>query len=189
MMQMPRATSDGSRLEALELLAVDARATPLAADTLALSDRVRDGLFYVACVGQFKRGKSTLLNALVGQPLLPVGVVPVTAVVTVVRHGERLAARVRFAAGGWQEVATGNLAQFVTEEQNPENRKGVAAVEVFVPSELLASGMCLVDTLGVDSVFVGNTEGSQAVEQEIARINTLSDRFTALSLERKGSNP
>jgi hypothetical protein len=116
----------------------------------------------VACVGQFKRGKSTLLNALVGQPVLPVGVVPVTAVVTVVRHGERLAARVRFAASGWQDVATGDLEQFVTEEQNPENRKGVAAVEVFVPSELLASGMCLVDTPGIGSVFVGNTEATRA---------------------------
>ena len=152
----------GSRLEAVERLAAEAGAAHLATDVRALSDRVRDGLFYVACVGQFKRGKSTLLNALVGESVLPVGVVPVTAVVTVVRHGERRSARVRFAAGGWQEIATADLAQFVTEEQNPENGKGVAAVEVFVPSELLASGMCLVDTPGIGSVFVGNTEATRA---------------------------
>ncbi|MBN2405166.1 MAG: dynamin family protein [Coriobacteriia bacterium] len=87
-----------------------------------------------------------------GESVLPVGVLPVTAVVTLVRHGERRSARVRFAAGGWQEIATGDLAQFVTEEHNPENDKGVAAIEVFVPSELLASWMCLIDTPGIGLV-------------------------------------
>jgi Dynamin family len=50
----------------------------------------------------------------------------------------------------------------VTEEENPENEKGVAAVEVFLPSHLLASGMCLVDTPGLGSVFAGNTAVTQA---------------------------
>jgi GTP-binding protein EngB required for normal cell division len=153
---------DGFRLEAVKRLATEAGAAHLANEARALSDRVRDGLFYVACVGQFKRGKSTLLNALVGHPVLPVGVVPVTAVVTVVRYGERLSARVRIAEGGWQEIAPNELARYVTEDQNPENRAGVVAVEVFVPSELLASGMCLVDTPGIGSVFAGNTEATRS---------------------------
>jgi putative ribosome biogenesis GTPase RsgA len=162
MMEMPLARPDGSRLESIERLAAETGAPHLAIEARALSDRVRDGLFYVACVGQFKRGKSTLLNALVGEPVLPVGVVPVTAVVTVLRHGERRAGRVRFAAGGWQDIATSDLAQYVTEEHNPENSKGIAAVEVLVPGALLASGMCLVDTPGIGSVFVGNTEATRA---------------------------
>lgn len=159
---MSVASTDGSRLEAVERLATEAGASHLAVEARALSDRIRDGLFYVACVGQFKRGKSTLLNALVGHPVLPVGVVPVTAVVTVLRYGERLSARVRYTAGGWREIAMTDLARYVTEDHNPENRAGVAAVEVFVPSELLASGMGLVDTPGVGSVFVGNTEATRS---------------------------
>jgi len=154
--------TNGSRLEAMAHLAVEADAAHLAAEAEALSERVREGRFYVACVGQFKRGKSTLLNALVGEQVLPTGVVPVTAVVTVVRHGDREGARVRFAAGGWQEIPPADLAQFVAEEQNPENRKGVTAVEVLVPHPLLASGMCLVDTPGIGSVFEGNTEATRA---------------------------
>jgi hypothetical protein len=55
-----------------------------------LAERLRDGRFHVVCVGQFKRGRSTLINALVGEDALPTGVVPVTSVVTVLRHGERL---------------------------------------------------------------------------------------------------
>src|SRR5580704_6396651 len=55
----------------------------LAADARSVAERVSDGRFYVACIGQFKRGKSSLLNALVGYQVLPTGVVPVTAVPTI----------------------------------------------------------------------------------------------------------
>ena len=55
-----------------------------------------------------------------------------------------------------------DLEQYVSEEHNPENVKGVAGAEVFVPSPLLATGMCLVDTPGLGSVFSGNTAATQA---------------------------
>jgi hypothetical protein len=145
------------RLLALARLAGDAGAEGVAAEARSLAERVVEGRFYVACLGQFKRGKSSLLNALVGVPLLPVGVVPVTSVVTVVRFGERNAARVRFSDGHEQEIGVDDLAGFVSEEGNPSNRQAVAVVELFVPSLLLKSGMCLVDTPGLGSVFEGNS--------------------------------
>ena len=83
----------------------------------------------MACVGQFKRGKSTLLNALVGQSVLPVGVVPVTAVVTVLRFGDPLRARVRLHSGEWKDIDPARVREFVSESENPENAKGVAAVD------------------------------------------------------------
>ena len=129
----------------------------LPSEAAALAERLSEGRFYVACVGQFKRGKSTLLNALVGQPVLPTGVIPVTTVVTVLRHGPRRAARVRLRDGSWREIDPADVSGYVTEAENPENLKGVEAVEVFVPSPLLATGMCLVDTPGLGSVFSGST--------------------------------
>ncbi len=151
-----------SALHALAGLALEAGAEDVAADAAALAERVREGRFHVAVVGQFKRGKSTLVNALVGDAVLPSGVVPVTAIVTVVRHGPRRLARVRLGDGGWREVDPSDLAAFVSEEGNPGNAKGVAGVEVFVPSPLLASGMCLVDTPGLGSVFAGGTAATRA---------------------------
>ena len=53
------------------------------------------------------------------------------------------------------------MPQYVSEELNPENQKRVEGVEAFLPSALLASGMCLVDTPGIGSVFSGNTEATQ----------------------------
>jgi hypothetical protein len=129
----------------------------IAADLQQLVARVSEGRFYVACIGQFKRGKSTLLDALVGEPVLPTGVVPVTAVPTVLRFGEQHSARV-LVGSRWQTIRPEDLAQYVSEDLNPENRKCVEGVEVFLPSPLLAHGMCLVDTPGIGSVFAGNTE-------------------------------
>ncbi len=128
-------------------------ATTIAREAESLADRIAGGRFYVACVGQFKRGKSTLINALVGEAVLPAGVVPVTSAVTVVRYGARRAARVQGSDGRWRAIDCSELAGFVTEEHNPDNRKGVTGVEVFLPAPLLASGMCLVDTPGLGSVF------------------------------------
>jgi predicted GTPase len=132
-----------------------------------LAERLREGRFYVACIGQFKRGKSTLLNALVGDSVLPTGVVPITTVPTVLRYGEKRTARVRFQAGIWTDLAIEELMQYVSEEHNPENAKGVAGVEVFVPSPLLADGMCLVDTPGLGSIFAGNTASTHAFVPQI----------------------
>ncbi|MGA8267891.1 MAG: dynamin family protein, partial [Candidatus Acidiferrales bacterium] len=82
-------------------LADDFGAAHIADTARSLAVRVSEGRFYVACVGQFKRGKSTLLNALLGSQLLPTGVVPVTSVPTIIRFGERLAARVRLQNASW----------------------------------------------------------------------------------------
>jgi GTP-binding protein EngB required for normal cell division len=131
-------------------------------EATALAQRTAEGRFYVACVGQFKRGKSTLLNALLGDRLLPTGVLPLTTVPTIVRYGSSRRARVRFEGGTWTDIAPEDLAQYVSEELNPENRKGVVGVEAFSPSPLLAQGMCFVDTPGLGSVFAGNTAATHA---------------------------
>ncbi|PWU20536.1 MAG: hypothetical protein C5B48_12405 [Candidatus Rokuibacteriota bacterium] len=149
-------------LPALVELAEAAGAPAIAAEAQALADRLREGRFYVVFVGQFKRGKSTLLNALIGEPILPIGVIPITAAVTIVRHGERLAARVRFGQRDWEECEPRALATYVSEEHNPGNQKDVTGVEVFVPNPLLESGMCLVDTPGIGSVSATNTAATRA---------------------------
>jgi len=159
----PSVSMDGaSRLLRLADLAEELGAEPVAEEARELAARVSEGRFYVACIGQFKRGKSTLLNALVGHEIVPTGFVPVTAVPTVIRFGDALHARIRMQDGSWQDVAMPDLKEYVTEELNPENKKGVDGAEVFVPSPLLSSGMCFVDTPGLGSVFTGNTATTQA---------------------------
>ena len=137
-----------------------------AAKLTELKDRLASGQFHLAVLGQFKRGKSTLLNALLGQNVLPTSVVPLTAVPTWIRFGRTLRARVEFSGATVpEEFATTDpaelcqfLTKFVTESGNPKNRLGVARVEVFHPAEILKNGVVFIDTPGIGSTFRHNTE-------------------------------
>jgi len=156
-----------TKLNRLAELAHEFASDRIEAEATNLAQRLCEGRFYVACIGQFKRGKSTLLNALVGDSVLPTGVVPITSVPTVLRFGEKRSARVRFQGGEWTDIAPEALTNYVSEEHNPENVKDVDGVEVFVPSALLVDGMCFVDTPGLGSIFPGNTAATQAFVPQI----------------------
>ena len=149
-------------LQRLIAIAGELDAGSLVQDASDLMDQVAGGRFYVACVGQFKRGKSTIVNALVGRAVLPTGVAPVTSVPTIVRFAQEPVARVDVGDRGWVTVPLDSIADYVTEGRNPENRRGVRAVDVGLPSPVLAHGLCLVDTPGIGSVFSGNTAATHA---------------------------
>lgn len=157
---------DSEALTRLARIAKGLGEDSLSADVQQLVTRIKEGRFFVACVGQFKRGKSTLLDAFVGEQILPTGVVPVTAVPTVLRYGNTRTARVLINTK-WLTIEPEDLPQYVSEELNPENAKQVTGVEVFLPSPLLAGGMCLVDTPGIGSVFSGNTETTKEFVPQI----------------------
>ena len=151
----------GDPLERLRALAAEGQAEGVADDAQRLIERVSEGRFFVACLGQFKRGKSTLINALLDEPILPCGVAPVTSVVTVVRHGGKRA-RVRFGNSVWRDIPVEDIGLYVSERENPQNQKEVSGIEVFCPSPFLERGLCLVDTPGIGSVFAGNTAETRA---------------------------
>jgi GTP-binding protein EngB required for normal cell division len=149
-------------LSRLAGLAEQLDAKQIASDARSVTERLSEGRFYVACIGQFKRGKSSVLNALVGDNVLPTGVAPVTAVPTILRYGRSAAARVCFEVGEWTDIPIKAVDEYVSEEKNPENAKHVVALEIFVPSPLLVTGMCFVDTPGLGSVFTGSTATTKA---------------------------
>lgn len=130
--------------------------------------RLRDERCHLAVLGQFKRGKSTLINALLGAPVLPTAVVPLTSIPTFLQGGEQLAACVVLDNGGAEERFSGPdaeamaqfLARFVTESANPHNRLGVRQVEATYPAPVLEKGVALIDTPGIGSTFRHNTEAT-----------------------------
>jgi len=132
-------------------------ATPVEDELQHLVARMRGGRVYLACLGQFKRGKSTLINAILEREVLPTGVTPVTSVITVVQYGVDDSADVRLLDGTSLRVSREALADYVTERLNPGNRKAVAVVTVSVQCPVLAGGLCLVDTPGIGSVFAENS--------------------------------
>ena len=106
-----------------------------------LQQRLREERCHLAVLGQFKRGKSTLVNAILGAPVLPTAIVPLTSIPTFLHGGEQLAARVVFDNGKKEEQFSGPdaeamadfLTRYVTESANPHNRLGVRVVEATYP--------------------------------------------------------
>lgn len=135
---------------------------------VSLRNRFEEGRFHLAVLGQFKRGKSSLLNALLGHDLLPTSVVPLTAIPTFVQYGPDLRICVRYRNGKPADEFVGKpveeavkiLESFVTEEGNPKNRLGVMQVDILHPAPILQHGVVLIDTPGVGSTFTHNTHAT-----------------------------
>ena len=123
-----------------------------------IKKKLLENRFHLVVLGQFKRGKSTFINSIIGDKILPTSVVPLTSIVTVLRYGKEERIRVILDQGDIKEIERGDLKDWVTEEGNPKNEKGVREVEIFYPSEYLRDGICLIDTPGVGSIFEDNTE-------------------------------
>jgi small GTP-binding protein len=123
-----------------------------------LSDKLRENRFNLVVLGAFKRGKSTLINALLGEPVLPTAIVPLTSVVTILGYGEQLTIEVLFHHGERRQISPSELVEYITEKGNPRNQKGVREVDITYPSEYLQDGVRIIDTPGVGSVYCHNTE-------------------------------
>jgi hypothetical protein len=106
----------------------------------------------VCVVGEYKQGKSLLVNALVGYTVCPVDDDLATSAITAVYGAEAPTARVRRVVDGQSrvdEVPVDTVGRYVTEQGDPADRAGVELVEVGIPSSALADGFTLVDTPGV----------------------------------------
>lgn len=112
----------------------------------------------VAILGQFKVGKSSFLNSLIGHDILPVGVVPVTAVVTRVRHGAEPSAVVESLSGERRMISIEEIVKYVSEKENPANMKQVRSVEVTVPLPPALQPLIFVDMPGIGSLHRHNTD-------------------------------
>ena len=130
-----------------------------------LIDKIENQKITISVIGQFKRGKSMLVNSILGDKILPIGIVPVTAVVTTIEHGER-AATVRFDNGIIKEIPFEDMSDYINEQSNSDNHLGVRQVAVYSPSDFLEGGITLVDTPGVGSVHQKNTDEAYAFVKE-----------------------
>jgi len=111
----------------------------------------------VALIGRFKAGKSSFLNSLIGRDIMPVAVLPLTSVVTYVKYGPQDKAEVMFHNGEIKTIDLSELADFITEEKNPENMKEVARVIVEIVILREFEKINFVDTPGLGSVYKHNT--------------------------------
>ncbi|HIF97930.1 MAG TPA: hypothetical protein EYQ54_13040 [Myxococcales bacterium] len=142
-----------SVLDTLHGLALDQGQEETAKRIEALSEKSKDRVFRVAIAGEFSTGKSTLINSLLGEDLLPTGLEACTAVVTRIRcsaPGEEPAVRVRFRKSGWKKVERDRLRELLTFEGRKSDDAPIEAEVVLSGGTFLDHGIELVDTPGVN---------------------------------------
>ena len=142
--------------------AVDTKDETLQSECRDLLTRLAEDRFNLLVVGRFSRGKSTLMNALLGGDLLPTGIVPLTSVITTVRYGSRKQVVLNFnGRGSRREVPLSQLAEYVTQQSNPGNVKDLAYAEIELPVEILRRGFFFVDSPGLGSSIAENTQTTE----------------------------
>ena len=118
--------------------------TDLARRATAAAARLDRPGTVVCVVGEFKQGKSSLVNALLGQHVCPVDDDLATSAITLIRYGDEPAAVVRAVGDDGQAAATrvtvDDLGDWVSETGNPGNAKRVERVDVTANSALLKQG-------------------------------------------------
>lgn len=120
--------------------------------------KLAEDRFTLAVVGQFKRGKSSLMNAIIGRDLLPTGVLPLTSAITVLKYGPRERLMILKEGALYPEEAPiSSLVEYVTEKGNPGNVKKVERAVLELPVQFLRRGLEFVDTPGIGSAIEANT--------------------------------
>lgn len=151
--------------------------------------KLAEDRFTLAVLGQFKRGKSSLMNAIIGRELLPVGVLPLTSAITVLRYGPKerlLVTRIEEQLPWPEEFPVERLAEFVTERENPGNAKRVKTACVEMPVPFLRRGLEFVDTPGVGSAIEANTATTMNFLPEcdaVLFVTSVDSPFTRVELD------
>ena len=144
-------------LKTLKKIAASINDTPLLNSLNELSEKLASNLFYLVIVGSSKRGKSSLINALIGKELAPVAVTPLTSVITFFEYSVETKAEVFFVDGRIKNIPMQEVVQYVSEEENPVNKKGVQSLKIYTNASILEN-IVLIDTPGIGSLFSHNSD-------------------------------
>ncbi|CCH32153.1 dynamin family protein [Actinosynnema sp. NPDC047251] len=158
----------------------------LAARLAQTRHRLLDPEVRVLVVGEFKQGKSHLVNALVNAPVCPVDDDVATAVPTAVRYADTPCATLVDRTGACTAVPLETLAEHVSEAGNPGNHRRLRHAEVGIPRSVLTGGLCLVDTPGVGGL--GSAHGADTMTalpsaDAVIMVSDAAQEYTATELD------
>lgn len=155
-------TNSRNPLARLARLASELGDDVVAREAVALCEQIERRELNILVVGQFKRGKSSIVNALLGEDLMPTGALPLTSIPTAIRYGEKPSVTVHLHDGVTHPASPDELAVYVSERRNPANALGVERVDIVRPAPALRD-IALFDTPGVGSIHRHNTAAARSV--------------------------
>lgn len=114
--------------------------------------RMANDNFNVAIVGEFKRGKSTVINALLGKNILPVDVLPTTATLNKITYNVAPFVTVEYKDGRKEQIGIEELDNYVTKltRESEERAKTIKEAVVYYPINYCKNGVTIIDTPGLN---------------------------------------
>ena len=135
---------------AIGVLELD-KTSQLYRDAVSICDYLENPIFRIAVFGPFNYGKSTLLNAILGQRTLPIDLIPTTGAAIHVRYGNELHTRITFTNGTEiSESGTEVLKRYAILDDQRQMRGDVNSVHVYCPHPFLQTGVELLDLPGTN---------------------------------------
>lgn len=152
-------------LAKLEIYAKNLEMTNAQATLHELNERIKNDRFNLAVLGEFRRGKSTLINALLRTPVLPSDIVPTTASVNRITYDLQPRARVEYFDGATEDIHIDDLADYAT--QDGDKSDNVREVTVWYPTVYCSNNVDIYDTPGLND----SPEMTQATMDVISRMD------------------
>lgn len=122
-------------------------------DLRAIKEHVEAGTYFVAFIGQYSAGKSSLINNLLGRQILPGGRVETTPILTYIIYSEHEGGRLVYLDGRTEDI---NLETVMTITQSNKAAAKLAEIEhmeIFLNEKILSDGMILLDTPGINTLI------------------------------------
>lgn len=197
-MTAPAASEGPGLAQAAELVDLGLRAcaaynrTDLAARLNAMRRSLADPAVHIVVAGEFKQGKSSLVNALVGANVCPVDDDVATAVPTYVRHGAQPRAQLLYDGDPprREPIELSDVRRYAVESDRPGAGPAtvdrVVGLEIELPRRILAGGLVLVDTPGVGGLGSAHAAASLAaiaMADAVVFVTDASQEFTRSELD------
>lgn len=143
--------------------------------------------FNVVILGEFSRGKSTFVNALLGAKILPMDILPTTAVLTRVFYGEQPKIILHYYDGTIKEIEVEELKECITCLNDSASRESakIACADIYYPSAICRNSCAIVDTPGVNDINNQNTDITYGFIPQSDAVIMLLDPNQPFSLSEK----
>jgi small GTP-binding protein len=146
--------------------------------------RLAEDRFNLVVVGRFSRGKSSLMNAILGMDRLPTGVVPLTSVITTVTYGGEERVTLHYLGSSLiDDIKLEQLPKYITERGNPGKIRGIEIADVQLPAAILRRGFHFIDTPGLGSSIVENSRTTERFMPEADALILVTSFDSPLSEE------
>lgn len=115
-------------------------------------NKLENNNFQIVVLGEFSRGKSTFINALLNENILPSSILPTTAVLTKIFYGKERKVKINFNDNTSKSIELSELKQYITSLENEELSNKITDAEIYYPTEFCKNGCSIIDTPGVNDI-------------------------------------